>query len=827
MSACALSAPTSGPAGNFILNVSTTVTKPAFSVSSGTVSGQLSLPYITSGQCTQVNSAGQVIGVPCGSGNASVAVTTGTGSGFASIASSPTAVVNFDSSTFNASLKGAATVYIQLNGSSVTLQGNNLSATYLANSSATANYLQLSSAAVTYVQASSASATYFNRASILPIANGGTGTSTPGLIAGTNITSITGSWPNQTINATAGAGAVSPVSLTAANSSNQIPLSVTQNDVTNNPNVIVVTSTGTGFTKFIGNGRPSGGEQNQAGAVTIYGPNYPSDSGFSPADLVIVDSTTNNTNGAGLLELWEMNPNHDSYLLWIHGDSNRNSDEPIRFDGPTFGIDEVSMSTGIVGGIPGTHGEGKWKVISQAYQTINLQLASNRAYDNTTFENELYVVPSPRSDQQAPGLWLTTQDLTDDSGILSSSDTLVYGWNTLNGHRVGLTSPQNPTASWTFALPSTFNNKNEILYQSDNGRGNNNNARSWAFSGTDFEYSPTGGVSVSSETALAVTISTLSIVNQIQTQDGHNMMSGFNTSGCFSAGYASPIVKPGICSGDTNIGYGTGNINDSDGGNNTAIGGSALSGTTGSNNTAIGANDLFTGGLTGSDNTAVGSNISSNTGSTARDNTLLGYSVTSGLTTGTENTIVGSFAASALTTGSSNTIVGMAAGYGNDNQGVLLSSAVVSGNGNTFVGYQAGTSTSAVINNSIAIGYGATVVSSNTTSIGNTSMTLFREYGHLSSSGTSTSPSPSSCGSGSPSVIGTDTAGTIMEGTGSPTGCTLTFVNPWLSTPFCIVQTTSTVTTAAVTSISKTQLTIATSVSIPSDTINYICVGRD
>jgi hypothetical protein len=36
---------------------------------------------------------------------------------------------------------------------------------------------------------------------LLPIANGGTGTATPGLVQGTNVT-ITGSWPNQTINAT-------------------------------------------------------------------------------------------------------------------------------------------------------------------------------------------------------------------------------------------------------------------------------------------------------------------------------------------------------------------------------------------------------------------------------------------------------------------------------------------------------------------------------------------------------------------------------------------------------------------------------------------------
>jgi hypothetical protein len=40
---------------------------------------------------------------------------------------------------------------------------------------------------------------------ILPVANGGTGTSTPGLVAGTNVT-ITGTWPDQTINSSGGGG---------------------------------------------------------------------------------------------------------------------------------------------------------------------------------------------------------------------------------------------------------------------------------------------------------------------------------------------------------------------------------------------------------------------------------------------------------------------------------------------------------------------------------------------------------------------------------------------------------------------------------------------
>jgi hypothetical protein len=42
---------------------------------------------------------------------------------------------------------------------------------------------------------------------VLPVANGGTGTATPGLIQGANVT-ITGVWPNQTINSTGGGGGV-------------------------------------------------------------------------------------------------------------------------------------------------------------------------------------------------------------------------------------------------------------------------------------------------------------------------------------------------------------------------------------------------------------------------------------------------------------------------------------------------------------------------------------------------------------------------------------------------------------------------------------------
>lgn len=46
----------------------------------------------------------------------------------------------------------------------------------------------------------------------LPVANGGTGTTSPALVQGTNVT-ITGSWPNQTINATGGGGSADRLSV--------------------------------------------------------------------------------------------------------------------------------------------------------------------------------------------------------------------------------------------------------------------------------------------------------------------------------------------------------------------------------------------------------------------------------------------------------------------------------------------------------------------------------------------------------------------------------------------------------------------------------------
>jgi hypothetical protein len=83
---------------------------------------------------------------------------------------------------------------------------------------------------------------------LLPVANGGTGTSTPALVAGTNVT-ISGTWPNQTINSS-GSGGVSSFS---AGTTGFTPSTATTGAVTL-AGTLATTNGGTGLTSFTANG---------------------------------------------------------------------------------------------------------------------------------------------------------------------------------------------------------------------------------------------------------------------------------------------------------------------------------------------------------------------------------------------------------------------------------------------------------------------------------------------------------------------------------------------------------------------------------------------
>ena len=86
---------------------------------------------------------------------------------------------------------------------------------------------------------------------ILPVANGGSGTATPAIVAGTNVT-VSGTWPNQTVNATAsGSGTVTSVSATAgtgiAITGSPITTAGTLNITNTAPDQVVNLTAGTGI----------------------------------------------------------------------------------------------------------------------------------------------------------------------------------------------------------------------------------------------------------------------------------------------------------------------------------------------------------------------------------------------------------------------------------------------------------------------------------------------------------------------------------------------------------------------------------------------------
>jgi hypothetical protein len=187
-------------------------------------------------------------------------------------------------------------------------------------------------------------------------------------------------------------------------------------------------------------------------------------------------------------------------------------------------------------------------------------------------------------------------------------------------------------------------------------------------------------------------------------------------------------------------------VNGTPGDNNTAIGFATLQSLNGGNdNTAIGTNAIRQGAIggaaTGSRNTALGSAALSN-GNVPSDNTAIGYNTLS-VVTGGANTAVGSGALLANTTGSNNTAIGYSANVG-----------------------------SGTLSNATAIGAGATVNTSNTIQLGNTSVTNIKTSGTLTAGDVTY---PSSHGT-SGQVLSTTGSGTLNWTTVSSGSWTITSI---------------------------------------------------
>lgn len=91
--------------------------------------------------------------------------------------------------------------------------------------------------------------------------------------------------------------------------------------------------------------------------------------------------------------------------------------------------------------------------------------------------------------------------------------------------------------------------------------------------------------------------------------------------------------------------------------------------------------------------------------------------------------------------------------------------------------------------------------------------------------GNGTAPALTSCGTGSPTIIGTDIAGLVTAGTAA-TGCVITFKYPYISAPFCTVTWQGTPLLSQSYVITNTAITL-TQTSTSGDKINYMCMAQN
>jgi hypothetical protein len=168
---------------------------------------------------TNKGGAGNVNGILSANGAGTVSAASTTGSGNVVLATSPTLVTP-------ALGTPSALVGTNISGTAASLTAGNV----------------ITDANLTGDVTSTGNATTYNN--IVPIAKGGTGTASPNLVAGSNVT-ITGAWPNQTIAATSGGASATALTFI----SSLLNLAYTGNPTLFfNPNAGVIAATHTGVT---------------------------------------------------------------------------------------------------------------------------------------------------------------------------------------------------------------------------------------------------------------------------------------------------------------------------------------------------------------------------------------------------------------------------------------------------------------------------------------------------------------------------------------------------------------------------------------------------
>jgi hypothetical protein len=154
-----------------------------------------------------LNAADFRTAIGAGSGGGSVTtVSVVSANGFAgTVADATTTPAITLTTSISGMLKGSASALVAATAGTDFSAGTSALATGILKSTTSTGALTIAVAADFPTLNQSTTGTAGNVTGIVAVANGGTGTTTPSLVAGTNVT-ISGTWPNQTVNSTGGGG---------------------------------------------------------------------------------------------------------------------------------------------------------------------------------------------------------------------------------------------------------------------------------------------------------------------------------------------------------------------------------------------------------------------------------------------------------------------------------------------------------------------------------------------------------------------------------------------------------------------------------------------
>jgi len=428
---------------------------------------------------------------------------------------------------------------------------------------------------------------------ILPVANGGTATATPALVAGSNVT-ITGTWPNQTINAAApGTGTVTAVTASAplASSGGTTPnLSFT--------GTLPVANGGTGATTLTANNVLLG---NGTSALQVVAPgtngNVLTSNGTTWTSAAVAATLSGVTNSGSPFE---------TALGYQAGNV-------------TTGLNNTWI--GYQAGLLTTSGTNNTAVGTTA-------LTSNTTgSSNTAIGNRALIANTTGQSNTAIGDFTLNANTTGGFNTGVGPDALTLNTtginNTATGYRalrVNTTGTNNTAVGYQTLDANTTGNYNAAL-----GAG----ALGANTTGTD-------------NTAIGYNALRVNDTGLYNTAVGTESMNGHTTGNENVAIGRISLYANTTGSSNTAVGA-TALMSNTTASNNTAVGYQALDASTGADNTAVGK-DALGAVTTGTQNTALGSSA--------------GLSGTNNLTTGSNNILIGYNAAASSATVSNEITLG-------------------------------------------------------------------------------------------------------------------------------------------------------------------------